>query len=234
MTRSELYTFFVQLNGDEQIDDTLFQAYLDIAQAYFEGIRPWMTLRKADSSETVTAGNTVDTAFDLPDDFNRWYDERRSIGLWDGTGLSYVLQVPYALARVERGIRFFVNYVTNTFGFSGTFPRSYSVYQFYIYTPPLVSATADSSWVFPVRFHKYLALAAAVFYKLGTDYDLVNNAQADQNAAMAKQLIDTAERWDDDLQEATLQGMGVNTDPGFHDRRLSPGWWDGSDPYASY
>lgn len=228
MTRDELYTFFTSLNGGEAIDDALFDSYLDIAQAVWEQTRPWMTLRDVDSSQTVSASNTVTNTFSLPATFSRWYDSKRSIGLWDGTNVMYVLQVPKALSLIEKSIKFFVDYTTNLLGFTGNFARSYTIYQYFIKTPPLVSEQVNSAypntWVFPVRFHKYLPLAAVVFYKLGVDYDLVNNKQADQHAAMAAKLLDAAENWDDELQSASVQGMGVYDNDGFRNHSLGPDW----------
>lgn len=230
MNRDELYTFFTSLNGGEEIDDALFDAYLDIAQATWEQVRPWVILRAIDSANTVLASNTLDTRFPLPDDFARWYDDKRSIELWDGNYGIPTLQVPIALSRTQREIKFFVDYVNSEFGFTGNFARSYVAYLYYIKTPPLVSEKEGDAyvneWVFPVRFQKYLALAAAVYYKLGVDYDLVNNSQADQNAAMAKALLDAAEKWDDELQSAMLQGMGVyDNEGGFVNRSLGPDWY---------
>jgi hypothetical protein len=80
MTGFELEVFATELNGGATISDTLLLQYLNLAKAIVEQMRPWMILRKTDTSKTVTAGNTWQTAFDLSTitDFSRFYETETS------------------------------------------------------------------------------------------------------------------------------------------------------------
>ena len=62
-----------------------------------EQTRPWMALRYTDTSTSVAAGNTWQTAIDLStiERFDRFYGER-PIKLFDGAnGIQYFRQVPF-------------------------------------------------------------------------------------------------------------------------------------------
>jgi hypothetical protein len=65
MTGPELSTFCDELNGDAIIGDTLKSGLLNLAKAIIEQKRPWVVLRSTDSSKSVTAANSWQTAIDL-------------------------------------------------------------------------------------------------------------------------------------------------------------------------
>jgi hypothetical protein len=65
MTGTELSTFCEEINGGASIGDTLLFQLLNLSKAMVEQLRPWMVLRDADTSKTVTTANTWQTAIDL-------------------------------------------------------------------------------------------------------------------------------------------------------------------------
>jgi hypothetical protein len=76
MTGPELEVFATEINGGVTISETLLFQYINIAKAMVEQMRPWMILRKTDTSKNVAAANTWQTAIDLSGmtDFNRFYE----------------------------------------------------------------------------------------------------------------------------------------------------------------
>ena len=61
-----LITLATELNGGAAIGDTLLYQFLNIAKAMVEQLRPWMLLRKTDTSKTVAASTSAwQTAIDL-------------------------------------------------------------------------------------------------------------------------------------------------------------------------
>jgi hypothetical protein len=88
MTGTELQVFATEINGGATISDTLLFQYINKAKAIVEQMRPWMVLRKTDTSKSVTAGNTWQTAIDLSGitDLSRFYETESSasIKLFDG------------------------------------------------------------------------------------------------------------------------------------------------------
>ena len=52
-------TLATELNGGAAIGDTLLYQFLNIAKAMVEQLRPWMLLRKTDTSKTVAASTSA-------------------------------------------------------------------------------------------------------------------------------------------------------------------------------
>src|SRR6266567_3969488 len=78
-------TFIDELNGGASIGDTLKFQLVNAFKAILEQERPWMVLRKTDTSKTVTTSNTWQSAISLAalTRFNRFYGSR-PIRLFDG------------------------------------------------------------------------------------------------------------------------------------------------------
>jgi hypothetical protein len=100
LSGSELKTLVNELNGGATIGDTLLFQLLHVAKAIVEQRRPWMILRKTDTSQTGATANTWQTAIDLStiSDFNRFYETEDSpaIRLFDGSNrIEYYRQVPF-------------------------------------------------------------------------------------------------------------------------------------------
>src|SRR5437868_3335054 len=113
MTGPELETFATELNGGASIGSTVLFQFINLAKAMVEQLRPWMVLRYTDTSKTVTAANTWQTAIDLSTiaRLNRFYesDDNAPIKLFDGGyRIEYYKQVPF-----NRRLEFI--YVPNTF-----------------------------------------------------------------------------------------------------------------------
>jgi uncharacterized protein with GYD domain len=100
-----------------------------------------------------------------------------------------------------------VDYPNNNIYLLGIITQAYTIRQNYIKIPTLVSSADSASWVFPARFHKVLGLMVAVYWKLGVDYDLVSNAQANNQAAQYNALLDIMTRWDSNLQANMQRGI---------------------------
>jgi hypothetical protein len=97
MTGTELDTFCEELNGGASIGSSVLFQFINLAKAIVEQMRPWMLLRYTDTSATVVAGNTWQTAIDLSgiERFNRFYGDT-PIKLFDGAnGIQYFKQVPF-------------------------------------------------------------------------------------------------------------------------------------------
>ena len=217
MNRDALYIFVTSLLNEIQIDTTLFNTMLDVAQMRIEGIRPWVLLRGQDSTQIASAGDTFTTAKTLASDFREWFDES-PIKLVDSRNNPIGLyEVPF-LERFQyrnSGGRFCVDYPNSTFYLLGVLTQSYTIYQNYIKLPTLVSSSATASWVFPVRFHKILGLMVAEMWKNGIDYDVFSNSQASQQAQQAQAILNEMTRWDSRLQQSMTRGLdpfnqGVN------------------------
>jgi hypothetical protein len=75
MTGSELETFCEEINGGASIGATVLFQFINLAKAMVEQTRPWVALRYTDTSKSVSAGNTWQTAIDLSTiaRFNRFY-----------------------------------------------------------------------------------------------------------------------------------------------------------------
>jgi hypothetical protein len=77
MDGSTLSVLATELNGGADIGDTLLYQFLNLAKAMVEQLRPWMLLRKTDTTKTVAASTSAwQAAIDLSTitDFSRFYD----------------------------------------------------------------------------------------------------------------------------------------------------------------
>src|SRR5712691_1565787 len=85
MTGDDLKTFTTEVNGGDSIGVTFLTQLVGIAKALVEQRRPWMLLRKTDTSKSVTTANTWQTSIDLSTltRFSRFYG-RFPIRLFDG------------------------------------------------------------------------------------------------------------------------------------------------------
>lgn len=211
MTRADTYVFLTSLLGGNQIDVDLFNTLLDIAQLNVEGLRPWVYTRAQDATQTISSGNLFTTAKTLASDFLSWYGESPLQLVDSNNNPTPLVEVPYAQRfQYKDGVgTFAVDYPNSNIYIMGTFSSAYTIYQNYNKITTLVSAAAGNSWVFPVRFHKILGLLVAVYWKLGVDYDIINNAQGNAQAEQAKSMIDIMTRWDSNLQK----NMQVGIDP---------------------
>jgi hypothetical protein len=90
MTGAEISTAVEEINGGDPIASTLRFQFGNLGKNLIEQRRPWMILRKTDTSKTVVTSNTWQTATDLStiNDFSRFYQtpsDPYPIRLFDGT-----------------------------------------------------------------------------------------------------------------------------------------------------
>lgn len=224
MTKSELYTLTTSLNGGYEIDNALFESFLDIAQMRIEGLRPWVILRTEDSSESVGSGDTYLTPKTIPSGFLNWGDDNFPIVILDSNNNpTYLREIPMSRKleyKDSEGV-FYCDYSTNKLYLTGKAVGT--IYKYYCKESPLVSGSLD--WAFPSRFHKILAFYVSVMWKLGIDYDVISNSQGNSNAGIALSILDIMTMWDTKLQESMTRG----TDP-FVGGGLATSWQSGKMP----
>lgn len=209
VSKQNLYDFTSSLLDGNEMETTLFSHFLDVAQAYWEGQRPWVVLRTEDSSNTATTSDTFETEHSLPSDFRKWYT-KFSIVLTDGSGnvVQYLSEISLHLKNQYKNdpTKFYCNYRTKKFYLCGTVTQSYTIRIYYIQKTTKVSLDDDNTWDLDPNdeYTRILAFSVAVYYKRGVDYDIVNNTQADQNALNANQVFNLMTDWDAELQESSL------------------------------
>lgn len=217
-TGQELTTFITALNAEATIDTTLLDVLVDNARAILEEERPWMVLRKTDTSKTVTTGNTWQTAIDLSTitDFSRFYGEY-SIVLFDGDNRRHHFrQVPWdrRLEYKDDSNSFVYNHNSKTLYLNGTLPYSGTLYINYVSTSTAVDLTSGSAvWTpFPSRFLPVLGYYAVGIYKGAVDYDSINREMLGVNFDTFKALKNAMDSWDNEQQLQSLQ-LNDPTDP---------------------
>jgi hypothetical protein len=213
MTGNQLITLGTSVNGGATIEQTLFLQFLNLAKAMVEQLRPWMILRRTDTSKTVTASSTSawQTAIDLSTiaNFSRFYetDTQAPIKLFDGTyRIEQYRQVPW-------NERVYYKDIPNTFVYdeankllylNGVINFSGTLYIDHIVDSADITAADTTAWGFPSWSHLLLAFFAVGLYKGGVDFDDVNARMAPDNRAQAAQILGMLERWDTEKQHAAL------------------------------
>lgn len=214
MTKTELYAFVTSLLDGNPLESTLFDTFLNIAQMRRENQRPWMILRTEDTSQTVSPGNTFETIKDLPTDFRKWYT-RFPIVLADSSGNAqqFLRETPLSMKLANRTdiTKFYCDYSAGELFICGSPAQALTVHQYYIRKTYLVSANNANEWTFPTEYHSILGFDIAVMFKLGVDYDVINNAQGNANAAQAAMIFEQMSEWDSDLQNSSIQGQDYGT-----------------------
>ena len=209
-TGAQLKTVIDNLNGGATIDPDLLDVLVSTAKAVVEEERPWMALRKVDTSLTVTTANTWQTAKALSGitDFSRLYSDT-AIRLFDGANrVEYYKQVPF-----DRRLEY--KDISNTFCFdenagiiylNGVVPFSGTLYISYVSTSTAIDLTSESAvWtVFPSRFLPLLGYYAIGIYKGAVDYDTINARMVPENRAAMTALKSAMEKWDDERQSSTM------------------------------
>lgn len=190
------------LDGDT-LDEVFFYNVLNGAKDQIEDSRPWMFLRKLDTSVSATAGSPLS----LPTDW------RMTWKLYVGQDQLYT-QIPFDQLHLYRNEvhRFVVDVASGTYTLLGTISGGAPVYHYYIKTTDEV--TADTSPVFPARFHPILAYYVAGYVQMGVDSDDLFARMAPENKVQAQSLLSAMERWDTNLQLREQNGQVMMADMG--------------------
>lgn len=189
MTGAEIKSMSESILDGDTIEEVFFYNVLNSVKNLIEDSRPWMFLRKLDTSANAIAG----TAITLPTDW------RMTWKLYVGQDQLYT-QIPFDQQHLYRneGRRFIVDVASGTYTLLGTIGNSANVYHYYIKTTDDV--TASTSPVFPTRFHPILAYYVAGYIQMGVDSDDLFARMAPENKVQAQTLLSAMERWDSNLQ----------------------------------
>lgn len=213
MNKTQLQQFVISLLDDNQMGDTLFDTFLDIAQSNRENARPWMILRTVDSTQTANTSDTYLTAKTLPADFKKTYT-RFSVVLTDSNGnvISKLREIPISKRNEYKSdsSKFYINYVTRQFFLCGNQSQSSTINFHYIYKSTKISAADTNTWVFDSyddTYVKMLGFDIAVMHKLGVDYDQINAVQGNNNALQASIIFNQMAEWDSELVQQAQEGV---------------------------
>jgi hypothetical protein len=204
-----LSTFIDELNGGDSIGSTLKFQLVNAFKAILEQERPWMVLRKTDTSKTVTTASTWQTAIDLSTltRFNRFYGEK-PIRLFDGnqTVVRY-REIPFddRLEYLNASQTFVYDEANQNLYLNGLVPFAGTLYIRHLITSAALDAnSAATVWPFPSWGHAILGFGAVAMHKGGVDYDDTTARQLLQNNSDALRILQALHRWDDEKQLAEV------------------------------
>jgi hypothetical protein len=224
MTGPELSTLVDELNGGASIGATLKFQLLNLAKAMVEQRRPWMVLRKTDTSKSVTTSSTWQTAIDLSSltDFSRFYETDTNAPIKLFNGINAVVeyrQRPWneRLRWMSTANTFVFNVATKTLYLNGSPLFGGTLYVDYIANSVDITNDEASTWAFPSWAHPLLAFFAVGIHKGGIDYDDVNARMAPDNRAAAELITSRLENWDNELQlaESSTSDPYADRDAGY-------------------
>lgn len=209
-TGVQLTTFITGLNAEATIDPTLLDVLVDNGKAVLEEERPWMVLRKVDTSKSVTTANTWQTAIDLSTiaDFSRFYSDK-PIRLFDGGNrVEYYRLVPFDRQLEYKDVSYTACFDENSkmLYLNGLVPFNGTLYTSYLATSGDLDLTSSSAiWsLFPSRFLPILGFYAIGIYKGAVDYDTINKQMLPENREAFKALKNAMEAWDNEKQLNSL------------------------------
>jgi len=226
-TGAQLTTFITGLNADNTINATLLDTLVDNARTILEEERPWMVLRKTDSSKNVDTSNTWQTAIDLSTitDFSRFYVNQDGvvIKLFDGNDRVEYYRLKSFDQRLEyKDVSYTCVYDENskTLYLNGLVPFSGTLYIPYMSTSDAIDLASESAvWPkFPARFLPVLGYYAAGIFKGAVDYDSINRQMMPENRDTLRALKNAMVTWDNEKQLATIQSNDPTEYPGGYPR----------------
>lgn len=226
-TGVQLTTFITGLNAEATVEATLLDVLVESARAILEEERPWMVLRKTDSSKTVTTANTWQTAIDLSTitDLSRLLvnSDGVAVKLFDGgERIEYFILKPFDQRLEWKNVSHTCVYDENAkvLYLNGTVPFSGTLHIPYVATSTAVDLTSASAvWTsFPSRFLPVLGFYAIGIYKGAVDYDSINRQMLPENRATLQALKNAMEKWDNEKQLAVVQANDPTEFPGGYPR----------------
>lgn len=226
-TGQELTNFITSLNAEATIDATLLDVLVSNAKAIIEEERPWMVLRKTDSSKTVTTANLWTTAIDLSTitDFSRFYANQDGIviKLFDGNDrIEYYTLKSFDQRLEYKNVSHTCVYDENAkiLYLNGVVPFSGTLYIPYISTSTEVDLSSTTAvWtVFPSRFLAILGYYAVQIMKGAIDYDSINREMLPENRETLSALKNAMTNWDNEKALASIQSNDPTEYPGGYPR----------------
>ncbi len=211
MIGTSLSTLCTSLNGGATIDATLLTQLINIGKNILEEERPWMVLRKTDTSKTVTTSNLYTTAISLATitQFNRFYGNF-AVRLFDGANrIEYYRQVPWdeRLVYKDVGNTFCYDANSGNIYLNGVVPFNGTLHINYLTTLIDIDLTsATEVWSpFPPRFGAILGFYAVGVNKGAIDYDEINKEMLPSNQTVLGALKNAMEKWDNELQSSAIE-----------------------------
>lgn len=211
-TGAQLKTFITNLNGGATIDTDLLTALVDNGKTILEAERPWMVLRKTNTSLSAATSDTWQTAKSLSGitDFARFFGDT-PIRLFDSSTnrIHYYRQVPFdrRLEYKDVGRTFVYDENAGTVYLNGLVPFAGTLYISYIASTEEIDLTSEGAvWSpFPSRFLPLLGYYAIGIFKGAVDYDSINRQMLPANAAALGSLKNAAENWDNERQLSSIE-----------------------------
>jgi hypothetical protein len=193
MTGADVKTMAEEILGGDTINETFFYYVLNSVKDRIEDERPWMFLRKLDSSLTATPGNGYTTSNALPTDWRRTYK------LLVGEDRQYT-QIPFDQQHLYRNSAnyFVVDVANSVYYLLGNIGQAETIYHYYIKTTDDIAS--GTSWTAPSRFHQLLAFEVAGYIQVGQDADDIFARMSPENKAQALLIRNSMQNWDMQLQ----------------------------------
>lgn len=189
MTGAELKTLSESILDGLTIDTDFYYQLLNIAKTKLEEQRLWQYLKKS-TNPGVASSSAVDLGAlgDFAEDYK----------VMVGTNNEY-LPIPFEekYAFAQSSGRYYIDWANEQLYLLGNNIPSSQLYIFYKrFTPDIA---ADTSPVFPDRFHPLLAYYVAAYYQAGVDSDDIFARMAPENRLAALELERAMKTWDSNI-----------------------------------
>ena len=201
MTGAQIITAFETI-VDDSLDETLAYQLLNRAKNDIEEERDWVFLRKLDSSQTASIGDSYTSMKTLPTDF------RSPLKLYVDTlpykMVSYLKRITYR----DSSRRWYIDWANSQFALTGNVSASKTINLYYKRTTDDI--TLNTSPVMPSRFHLGIAFRMSEIFSAGLDADERTTVMSSKQAEVAKSALEAMRAWDSDQRERELDGEDAN------------------------
>lgn len=208
MTSTELFDIATKFNGRREMNDVLFYQLANAAKARRESMRPWMVLRRTDSSKTFGPGDMAPKA--LPTDFRRPYVPYKKLGAVTLVGANGSVQDLTPISKDEAARyantpgHYYFDYEAGTFAVTGALDQAYTAYLSFIKKTPSIDVNTTEVWP---GFEDYSIIIAYDVIKTNKgqiDWDTTNQAQIPFTREDAAQIDSAMAMWDAALQQSAI------------------------------
>jgi hypothetical protein len=203
MTGQELIDKFHNYVSDELDSDFELQLVNDAMHEIEEDVRP-EGLKKTDTSASTSVGQTYITPIALPTDFLMPAEE-----IYVGT--EAYTQVPFERAVEYRDVpnRFYIDHANASYHLTGTQGSAQTISFPYFYATP--DLTANTSPVWPSRFHSLIPLKMAEIY-YAIDQGEKSRAWDDRWSAYYQRRLNKFKDYDAALKLAAIDRSAFSED----------------------
>lgn len=204
MTKEEVIEYYHGLIEDDGGDADFESDLFDQALEELYGEREWEFLKKKDSTQKWSVGDTSDTAKTLPTNFVS------ALAVYMSGESTPFFPVPFEKQEEYKDYsgKFFIDFSLRKFYMTGETTQEYTINLFYIFEPEILDN--DEIPPFPTKYHKLIAFyMAAIYFNIDFDDTTIIGRLGEKNYAIGRRIRRNMVQWDARIKTQSYNGTKI-------------------------